>query len=65
MITKTLTQDSYEATITFISENGYGEPEYRVKVTFNKGENLAFLKSYNSQKAAERALSREFKRVAA
>lgn len=62
---KKQTNGSYESTISFIKENGYGESEYRVKVTYNYGEKVAFLKSFETLKSAERAAKRELKKVAA
>lgn len=57
------TVGSYESTITFIESNGYGEKEYRVKVTFNSGENMSFLKGYSTLKQAQRAATRELNKV--
>ena len=57
------TVGSYESTITFIESNGYGENEYRVKVAFNNGENMSFLKGYSTLKQAHRAAARELKKV--
>ena len=54
---------SYESTIVFIASNGYGEPEYRVKVTYNNGENVSLLKSYKSFKSADKAAKKELERL--
>lgn len=54
---------SYKSTIVFIASNGYGEPEYRVKVTYNNGENVSLLKSYKSFKAAEKAAKKEVEKL--
>ena len=57
------TKGSYESTITFIKENGWGESEYRVKVTFNNGENVSFLKSYDSLNKATKSARRELNKI--
>ena len=59
----TNTQGSYESTVSFIACNGYGEPEYRVKVTYNNGENVSLLKSYKNFNTASNAAKRELARL--
>lgn len=59
----TNTQGSYESTVSFIAHNGYGEPEYRVKVTYNHGESVSLLKSYKNFKTASNAAKRELSRL--
>lgn len=59
----TNTQGSHESTVSFIARNGYGEPEYRVKVTYNHGENVSLLKSYKNLKTASNAAKRELARL--
>ena len=59
----TTTQGSYESTVSFVSDNGYGEQEYRVKVTYNHGESVSLLKSYKSFKTASNAAKRELARL--
>ena len=57
------TKGTYQSTITFIKENGWGESEYRVKVTFNNGENVSFFKSYDSLNKAIKSASRELNKI--
>jgi len=59
----TNTQGSYESTVSFIACNGYGEPECRVKVTYNHGENVSLLKSYKNFKTASNSAKREMARL--
>jgi len=63
--TITQTAGTYKSTISFVSDNGYGTPEYRVKVTYNSGENMAFLKGYKTLNAAKAAAKRELHKIAA
>ncbi len=56
---KVTTQGSYEATVTFLPS----QDTYRVKVTYNYGDKVAFLRNYDTQKAADRAAKRELLKV--
>ena len=54
------TQGSYESRIAFL----IGE-EYRVSVTYNHGEKISFLRSYDTLRGAKMAAKRELKKIAA
>ena len=56
----TIKSGSYEATVTEINIDG---KEYRVKVTYNNGDNMAFLKTYSNEKTAIRAAKRELAKI--
>jgi len=62
MTTQT-TQGSYQSTVTSIESNGYGDSEYRVKVTYNNGLNVSFLRSYDKEATAHRAAKRELAKI--
>ena len=59
MTTTTATNKSYKSTVTYLTN----QEVYRVKVTYNNGDNVAFLGSFDTEKAAIKAAKRELKKI--